>query len=173
MKRIGFLLILSAVCLSVVLIRLRTSQRPAAAALTNASLVVGAPGPTQAAAAPQPPATNASQAPPAAGFRPFDRDVVGIGAHIFGPEAEGESFQIRGVIPGSPAQKAGLKPPLNIYKVDGKPLKGLSLQEVTGLIRGPVGTRVQLELSAPEDENAFTTEITREKLDLTRPPVER
>lgn len=46
----------------------------------------------------------------------------------------------------SPAEKAGLQPKDRIVTVDGKSLEGLSLENVVGLIRGPKGTSVRLEI---------------------------
>lgn len=51
---------------------------------------------------------------------------------------------VAGIIPGSPAQKAGLKTDDVILKIDGKDAKGIQSDQASALIRGPEGTIVTL-----------------------------
>lgn len=51
-----------------------------------------------------------------------------------------------GVLPGSPALKAGLETDDMILAVDGKDVHGLKAEETSALIRGPVGTKVKLHV---------------------------
>ncbi|HUR44383.1 MAG TPA: PDZ domain-containing protein [Candidatus Saccharimonadales bacterium] len=90
--------------------------------------------------------------------------VVGVGAQLSRPKGQNGITQIIGVLPGSPAEKAGLKPPLNVYAVDGVALTGVSLQDCVKMIRGAAGSKVRLELSAPEDDQPFTVELIRGQL---------
>ena len=94
------------------------------------------------------------------------REVVGIGVELRRPNVENGVPQIQRVLPGSPAEQEGLTPGLNIHKVDGISLRGVSLSEITHLIRGPAGTKVRLELYEGVDGEKFTVELTRQKLEL-------
>ena len=93
-------------------------------------------------------------------------EVVGIGAELVRPNVANGIVQIVRVLPGSPAELAGLQPPLNVHKVDGVALLGLPFSESVRLIRGPVGTKVRLELSEVLQDEKFTVELTRQKLEL-------
>jgi S1-C subfamily serine protease len=94
------------------------------------------------------------------------REVVGIGVELRRPNVENGVAQIQRVLPGSPAEREGLTPGLNIHKVDGISLRGVSLSEITHLIRGPAGTKVRLELYEGVDGEKFTVELTRQQLEV-------
>lgn len=68
----------------------------------------------------------------------------GIGAEL--QEVNGQ-VTIVSPIKGSPAEKAGLKPKDQIVKVDGKDVKGKSVNDTVSLIRGEKGTSVKLGIS--------------------------
>ncbi|MEP7105124.1 MAG: S41 family peptidase [Chloroflexota bacterium] len=53
---------------------------------------------------------------------------------------------ISGLVPGSPAEKAGLQTGDVIVSIDGKDTKGMTADQTAVLIRGRVGTKVQLGL---------------------------
>lgn len=95
-----------------------------------------------------------------------DHEVVGIGVALVRPNRANGVAQIDRVLPDSPAEQAGLKAGMNVHKVDGISLRGLSLSETTHLIRGPAGSTVQLELYYGVDGEKFTVEVTRQKLKL-------
>ena len=59
---------------------------------------------------------------------------------------------VSGLVPGSPAQKAGLRTGDVILTIDGKDAKGLTADQTAVLIRGPVGTAVLLGLRRGEQE---------------------
>lgn len=69
----------------------------------------------------------------------------GIGAYISLDTATSYA-KISSVIAGTPAEEAGLRENDIIYKVEGKDVYGLALQEVTDLIKGEEGTFVHLTL---------------------------
>jgi len=112
------------------------------------------------------PATNVAPLRPAVEAGAGEQELVGIGAQLVRPNVENGVVQIVRVLPGSPAELAGLKPPLNVHKVDGIALLHLPLSETVRLIRGPVGTKVRLELSEVLQDETFTVELTRQKLEL-------
>lgn len=78
-----------------------------------------------------------------------DINFVGIGILY---QSEEEAILVVYVIPGSPAEKAGLKRRDRITQVNGEPLSQ-DEDEPTG-IRGPVGTKVSLTIKSPEQPPA-------------------
>ena len=73
---------------------------------------------------------------------------------------------IQQVIANTPAAEAGITNGLTISKVDGVSLAGKPLAGCADLIRGPVGSTVQLELVTPDRSQTNTVELTRRKLKL-------
>jgi carboxyl-terminal processing protease len=65
----------------------------------------------------------------------------GIGAYL---HQTAKGLTIVGVMPGAPAEKAGIRTGDTIVSVDGKPIAGLSSAVSTALIKGKAGTRVRL-----------------------------
>jgi carboxyl-terminal processing protease len=86
-------------------------------------------------------------------------EVVGIGVKIRFDEASGHS-EILGVVPGSPAEKAGIGVGDRIVTVAGKLGKGRSLREVVSLIRGKAGESVSLTVLRDDKLLPFTIERT-------------
>ncbi len=72
-------------------------------------------------------------------------ELVGIGVKIGFDPATGY-IDVKGTIPGSPAEQAGIAPPDKIVTVDGKLYKGRSLQDVVADIRGKAGDTVTLSI---------------------------
>lgn len=87
----------------------------------------------------------------------------GIGATI---SVRGGRPTIVSTLPNSPARKAGLKPGDVLVAVDGKPVRGLTLQQIVTFVRGPVGTRVKLRLRREGVAKPVELEVTRAKLDI-------
>ena len=71
---------------------------------------------------------------------------------------------VQQVVPNSPAAAAGITSGQWITKVDGVSLAGKSLAECVNLVRGPVGSTVQLELVAPDRSQTNTIKLTRQKI---------
>ena len=92
--------------------------------------------------------------------------LEGIGAEL--SSRNGQST-IVAPIPGSPAQKAGLRPGDVIVRVNGQEVAGLTLDQVVNLVRGPVGTSVTLTV-LHEGETALTN-ITVVRAQITVPNV--
>jgi carboxyl-terminal processing protease len=72
-------------------------------------------------------------------------ELVGIGVKIDFDPATGY-IDVKGTIPGSPAEHAGIAPPDKIVTVDGKLYKGRSMVDVVGDIRGKSGETVTLTI---------------------------
>ncbi|OFW76999.1 MAG: hypothetical protein A2201_03560 [Alicyclobacillus sp. RIFOXYA1_FULL_53_8] len=91
----------------------------------------------------------------------------GIGVVL---EQSGGEFLIVSVTPHSPAEKAGLHALDVITKVDGKSLQGLSIDQVSQQVVGPLGTQVKLTiLRRSEADRTFEVSVTRAK--ITSPSV--
>ncbi|HET9029829.1 MAG TPA: S41 family peptidase [Candidatus Aquilonibacter sp.] len=65
-------------------------------------------------------------------------------------------------IDGLPASRAGMKPGEVVDAVNGKPIKGMTLDRVEQLIRGPEGTNVQLRTHVYNKTGEHSFTITRE-----------
>ena len=72
-------------------------------------------------------------------------ELVGIGVKIDFDPATGY-IDVRGTIPGSPAERAGIQPPDKIVTIDGKLYKGLTLHDAVFDIRGKAGQTVTLSI---------------------------
>jgi len=73
---------------------------------------------------------------------------------------------INSVIPGGPADKAGLLAGDTIIKVGDQPIKGMDISEVVNLIRGPRGTKVTLTVLREGRTDLIPLEITRDTVDV-------
>ena len=68
-------------------------------------------------------------------------------------------------LPGSPAEKAGVKPGDLIDTVDGKPVRNSSLWKVKAALEGPEGTRVEILVFRGGDERRVTFKIPRSRFE--------
>jgi C-terminal processing protease CtpA/Prc len=118
----------------------------------------------------------ASRATPDESFPSGNPDVLseiaGIGLALARPNTANGVVSIQRVLPDSPAAAAGLWPLLAIHRVNGVELAGRSMAECVGLIRGPVGTKVELELSEPlQMDQTFTVELIRQRIAVQTDPA--
>lgn len=67
-----------------------------------------------------------------------------------------------------PADKAGLKAGDLLLEVDGKSLQGLDTEEVSDLLKGSPGTKLQIKVQ--RGETTFKKELTREEVQLKSVP---
>lgn len=72
-------------------------------------------------------------------------------------------------LPGSPAQKAGVRAGDVIVKVDGKEVMNLTVDQIVNLVRGPAGSTVTLTVVHKGDSNL--SEITVRRAKITVPNV--
>lgn len=70
----------------------------------------------------------------------------GVGISIISKPVEDDHLLVVDVLDDSPAQKSGLQAGDKIVEVSGEKLRGLSSDEVIGLIKGPIGTKVKLKI---------------------------
>lgn len=82
----------------------------------------------------------------------------GIGVVLMPREGR---FYVRDVIPGGPAEAAGVQSLDRIVRIDAIPTAGLQPEQVSGAIRGPAGTSVTLTLDRPGRADAVTLTVTR------------
>ena len=85
-------------------------------------------------------------------------EYAGIGVSVRMIE---EQVTIESVFRGSPAQAAGLLPRDIIVGVNGEPIRGLLLTEVTDIIKGRPGTDVNLTIFRASQNQSFEVTITR------------
>ena len=64
-------------------------------------------------------------------------------------------------LPGGPAERAGLKTGDRIVEVEGKGTKGLTTDELRTLMRGPIGTRLRVEVERPGVADRIPVTLTR------------
>jgi carboxyl-terminal processing protease len=67
-------------------------------------------------------------------------------------------------IPGAPAEEAGVRPLDRILKVNGKSIKGLALDRVRDLVKGPVGKAVVLTIQHDGEKDPVDLPIVRAKI---------
>lgn len=86
-------------------------------------------------------------------------DFVGIGAEL---QQKGKQIIITSPMQDSPAEKAGLKPRDELIAIDGKSVKGKTLDAIIPKIRGKKGTEVKLTVKRNGEEKELT--VTRDTI---------
>lgn len=87
----------------------------------------------------------------------------GIGVTI---NRRNERVYVLGAIPGTPAQRAGLRYGDAITAVDGKLTSGLDTEEVLDSVRGEIGTPVELTIERAGSPEPLTFTIVRDSVPL-------
>jgi carboxyl-terminal processing protease len=72
--------------------------------------------------------------------------------------------------PGTPANRAGIRPGDMIVSVDGKPTDGMDSAAVASLLKGPRGTHVSVVMSREGASKPITFDVTRDE--IPRPSVD-
>jgi hypothetical protein len=89
--------------------------------------------------------------------------VGGVGTQLEQKAINGPA-QIKAVVPGSPADKAGLKAGLLVLAIDDTPTAGKSLADCVNLVRGATGTDVRFTVVDPDAGTTNQVTLTREIL---------
>ena len=71
---------------------------------------------------------------------------------------------------GMPAQKAGLKAGDLLISIDGKPVKGMSTDSVSDMLRGEPGTKLTIEYERPGKKGTSKVKVERESITLPAIP---
>ncbi len=91
-------------------------------------------------------------------------EFQGIGAYV--RMRDDGKLEIAGIIPGTPAEEAGLRSGDRVLAVDGQSIVGYSIYEAIALIRGPAGTPVTLLIERPGEEKTFEVTIVRARIEI-------
>lgn len=90
-------------------------------------------------------------------------EFFGIGVVIDNTrQTKDKALTVIDVVPGGPAEKAGLMPMDKIVEIDGKALDGMTTDEATARIKGPRDTKVQIKIMRDKNQNVLTFDITRD-----------
>ena len=92
-----------------------------------------------------------------------DNTYVGIGISV---SARNSDPRIVEVYENTPAQKAGLRAGDVLVRINDKSVQGMALDEMTTLVRGPVGTEVQLTVRRGDDPTERTFSVQRAEIHL-------
>jgi hypothetical protein len=97
---------------------------------------------------------------------------AGLGL-LLGQEKQNAPLTIQGVIPTSPAEKAGIKPGGLLLSINGADTAGMSLNEIVASIRGEPGTMVKLNIADPvlHQTNTWTLrrQVIQTKIGVSEP----
>jgi carboxyl-terminal processing protease len=93
----------------------------------------------------------------------LEQEFVGVGIHV---RAQNGNAEIVNLLPGSPAERVGLKPGDVLLEVDGQSIVGLSPQETGKLLAGPTGRPVALLVRRATGGEPETLNLTRETIQL-------
>ncbi len=98
------------------------------------------------------------------GLAALAQEIAGIGLDIVQRENANEPLRTKTVHPGSPAEKAGIKPDGFLISVDGTNVVSMSLTQAVKMVRGPVGTSVTVQLADSKMTHTNTFTIKRSRM---------
>ncbi len=90
-------------------------------------------------------------------------EYEGIGATVRTSEEYG-GLELVTIIPGSPAEAAGLRGGDVIVEVEGQDVTGLSQNEIISMVRGPAKTQVRLGIRRPNMAEILTFDVMRQRI---------
>lgn len=91
----------------------------------------------------------------------MDSEFGGIGVQVM---IENHQLTVLSPVVGSPAYKAQLTAGDIITHIDGTATKGLTLAKSVQLIKGKLGTKVEIKVRRPESDTADTVSIARARV---------
>lgn len=90
-------------------------------------------------------------------------ELTGVGIQLTQDE-DTKKIVVISPIEGTPAAKAGVLAKDEIVKIDGKSTTGMNVNDVVNLIRGPVGSDVNLTIKRKNQEQTF--KLKRERIEI-------
>jgi carboxyl-terminal processing protease len=90
-------------------------------------------------------------------------EFEGVGMTV---EEDRRGLRVLTVFEDSPAEEAGIAKGDVILAVDGRSIAGVNSEVATGRIKGPAGSKVELEVYSPGAEDARTMTVERQKIDV-------
>lgn len=87
----------------------------------------------------------------------------GVGTSI---RRTGDSIVVTDVLADAPFAKAGIRPGDIILKLDGKAAPALSLEQISGLLKGDPGSGLNITIRHPFAGKATHLQITRQQVDI-------
>jgi C-terminal processing protease CtpA/Prc len=90
-------------------------------------------------------------------------ELGGIGVVVVDRRNDGEPLRISNVVAGSPAEKAGIKPPCFLLSVNGTNVVSMPIARSRSIMLGPVGTSMTIEVADVQmsHTNKFTAKRGR------------
>ena len=92
-----------------------------------------------------------------------DNTYVGIGISVTSRNSEPRIVE---VYDNTPAQQAGLRPGDILVRINDQSVAGLALDEMTGLVRGPVGSQVRITVRRGDDPRELPFNVQRAEIHL-------
>jgi carboxyl-terminal processing protease len=92
-----------------------------------------------------------------------ENKYVGIGVSV---SARGTEPRIAEVYEGTPAAQAGLRAGDVMLEINGQPVAGRALDELTGLVRGPAGSFVTMVVRRAGEPDPLTFNVQRSEISL-------
>lgn len=163
LRRLAFL---AGILIVVVLIVALWPQRHRGSVSPKAGVAVAAPTLVEPVGAPETSLPPTPTGQPERSPLPAE-EIVGIGA-VLRSESRTGTVRIVDVLPDSPAFQAGLVSGLIIQKVDDSDLAGMKLSACVNLLRGPIGSKVRVEVVDPEAESTNVVELIRQRVKVQR-----
>lgn len=110
------------------------------------------------------------------GKEAYEEWMIDIGGHYAGVgmtiiDRDGTVEVVR-PFPGTPAERAGLRPGDRIIRVDDREVSGLTADDVANLVRGEAGSRVRLTVERDADGSVQVLEFEMVRADIQIPAVE-
>lgn len=96
---------------------------------------------------------------------PMQTEIVGVGLQLRAGQ-DGQPVMVMGVVPDSPAAKAGLKQGFVVLAIDDKATCTQTLAECVSSIRGKAGTQVRLQIVDVGAAQTNDITLTRKKIVL-------
>jgi carboxyl-terminal processing protease len=93
----------------------------------------------------------------------LEGEYEGIGAYV---DSTTEFLTITSPMPGSPAEKAGLKPGDQVVAIDGEDMTGITAEAARLRVLGPAGTVVHLTIFREGENDLLEFDVTREKITI-------